>query len=81
MVRVIGIEHRKYTSKKTGKEVEGYNVYVEEPLDGVKGAEGVRTWAEWFSPEMFKDSDIALGVVGSISYNRYGRVERFIIAG
>ena len=25
---VIGIEHRSYVSKKTGKNVEGYNLYL-----------------------------------------------------
>lgn len=28
MITIVGIEYRKYKSKKTGKDVEGYNIHV-----------------------------------------------------
>ena len=69
---VIGIEHRSYVSKKTGKNVEGYNLYLtQEPDD--KNVMGVRCYSEWLSPEMYSD-DIEVGSEVTLSYNRFGRV-------
>ena len=69
---VIGIEHRSYVSKKTGKKVEGYNLYLSQEVDD-KNVLGVRCYSEWLSPEMFSD-EIEVGSVVSIGYNRFGRV-------
>ena len=49
MVQVIGIEHRKYKSKSTGRNVEGYNVYVSENFSATADADGVRAFSEWMS--------------------------------
>ena len=48
---VIGIEHRSYVSKKTGKNVEGYNLYLTQEVDD-KNVLGVRCYSEWISPEI-----------------------------
>lgn len=69
---VIGIEHRSYVSKKTGKDVEGYNLYLSQEVDN-KNVLGVRCYAEWLSPELFSD-EIEVGSVVSLGYNRFGRV-------
>ena len=69
---VIGIEHRSYVSKKTGKNVEGYNLYLTQVTDE-KNVMGVRCYSEWLSPEMFSD-DIEVGSEVMLSYNRFGRV-------
>lgn len=69
---VIGIEHRSYVSKKTGKNVEGYNLYLSQEVND-KNVLGVRCYSEWISPEMYSD-EIELGSVVSIGYNRFGRV-------
>ena len=69
---VIGIEHRSYVSKKTGKNVEGFNIYLSQDVDD-KNLLGVRCFTEWFSPELFSD-EIEVGSVVSLGYNRFGRV-------
>lgn len=69
---VIGIEHRSYVSKKTGKNVEGYNLYLSQEVDD-RNVMGVRCYSEWIAPEMYSD-DIEVGSVVSLSYNRFGRV-------
>lgn len=69
---VIGIEHRSYVSKKTGKNVEGYNLYLSQEVND-QNVLGVRCYSEWLSPELYSD-DIDVGSVVSLGYNRFGRV-------
>ena len=69
---VIGIEHRSYVSKKTGKNVEGYNLYLTQEHDD-KNLIGVRCYSEWLIPELYSD-DIEVGCEVSLSYNRFGKV-------
>lgn len=69
---VVGIEHRSYVSKKTGKNVEGYNLYLTQEVDD-KNVLGVRCFSEWLSPEMYSD-EIEVGCEVSLGYNRFGRV-------
>ena len=69
---VIGIEHRSYVSKKTGKNVEGYNLYLSQEVDG-RNVIGVRCFSEWIAPELYSD-DIEVGSEVSLGYNRFGRV-------
>lgn len=69
---VIGIEHRSYVSKKTGKNVEGYNLYLSQEVDD-KNVLGVRCYSEWLFPDMYSD-EIEVGSVVSLDYNRFGRV-------
>lgn len=76
---VIGIEHRSYVSKKTGKNVEGYNLYLTQDADD-KNLMGVRCYSEWLSPGMYSD-DIEVGSVVSLGYNRFGRVASVTVVG
>ena len=69
---VIGIEHRSYVSKKTGKNVEGYNLYLSQDVND-KNLLGVRCFSEWLSPDLYSD-EIEVGSVVSLGYNRFGRV-------
>lgn len=69
---VIGIEHRSYVSKKTGKNVEGYNLYLTQEVND-KNLLGVRCFSEWVSPELYSD-EIEVGSVVCLGYNRFGRV-------
>lgn len=69
---VIGIEYRSYVSKKTGKTVEGYNLYLSQDVYG-KNLLGVRCCSVWLSPELYSD-EIEVGSVVSLGYNRFGRV-------
>ena len=72
MSKVIGVEHRSYMSKKTGKNVEGYNLYLSQEADD-KNVMGVRCYSEWLSPGMYSDK-IEVGCEVSLGYNRFGRV-------
>ena len=69
---VIGIERRSYVSKKTGKNVEGYNLYLSQDVND-KNLLGVRCFSEWLSSELYSD-EIDVGSVVSLGYNRFGRV-------
>lgn len=69
---VIGIEYRSYVSKKTGKNVEGYNLYLSQEVDD-SNVMGVRCYSEWIAPELYSD-DIEVGCEVSLIYNRFGRV-------
>lgn len=75
--KVIGIEHRSYVSKKTGKNVEGYNLYLSQEVDD-KNLVGNRCYSEWLSPELFSD-EIVVGSELSLAYNRFGRVAGVIV--
>lgn len=70
---VIGIEHRSYVSKKTGKNVEGYNLYLSQDVND-RNLLGVRCFSEWLFPELYSD-EIEVGSVVSLGYNRFGRVD------
>lgn len=72
MFKVIGIEHRSYVSKKTGKDVEGYNLYLSHETND-SSVIGVRCFTEWLQPDMFSD-DIVVGCEVSLVYNRFGRL-------
>ena len=76
---VIGIEHRSYVSKKTGKNVEGYNLYLTQEVPDMSVI-GVRCYSEWLSPEMYSD-EIEVGSVVVLSYNRFGRVAGVQVVG
>lgn len=69
---VIGIEHRSYLSKKTGKNVEGYNLYLSQDVND-KNLLGVRCYSVWLSPDLYSD-EFEVGSVVSLGYNRFGRV-------
>lgn len=69
---VIGIEHRSYVSKRTGKEVEGYNLYLTQEFDD-KNLLGVRCYSEWLSPDVYFD-EIEVGSIVLLGFNRFGRV-------
>lgn len=77
--KVIGIEHRSYVSKKTGKNVEGYNLYLTQEVDD-KNVIGIRCYSQWLFPEMFSD-EIEVGSVVSLCYNRFGRVAGVQVVG
>lgn len=69
---VVGIEHRKYKSKQTGENVEGYNLYVTQSSDS-KELMGVRCLSFWLKPEVYSD-EIELDSEVRLSFNRFGKV-------
>lgn len=78
--KVIGIEHRSYLSKKTGKNVEGYNLYLTQEVDD-KNVLGVRCYSEWLSPEVYSSDEIEVGCEVLLIYNRFGRVAGVRVVG
>lgn len=79
MVTIVGIEYRKYKSKSTGKDVEGYNLHCTD--DNVSDTtEGVAVYSEWVSPQQFAELGVKVGDCGYLSHNRFGRVDAFVPA-
>lgn len=72
MYKVIGIQHRMYTNK-TGKEIEGYNLYCTYEEDGIDGLACLR---EWVSPDIMEESMVNVGDECELLYNRWGRIHR-----
>lgn len=79
MVKIVGIQRRQYTSKKTGKLVSGYNVFVNDD-EKLNGLDGVRCYDIWLSDERFNDLGLCVGMEGYLAYNRFGGVEGFRLA-
>lgn len=77
MYKVIGIQHRKYTNK-SGKEVEGYNLFLTYEDEAVNGLGALR---EWVNPETMEESMVNVGDECELMYNRWGRIERISVAG
>lgn len=75
MYKVIGIQHRKYTNK-SGKEVEGYNLFLTYEDKAVNGLGALR---EWVNPETMEDSMVNVGDDCELMYNRWGRIERISV--
>ena len=73
--KVIGIQHRKYTNK-TGKEVEGYNLFLTYEDKAVNGLGALR---EWVNPETMEESMVNVGDECELLYNRWGRVDRISV--
>lgn len=69
--KVIGIQHRKYTNK-SGKEVEGYNIFCTYEDDAVNGLGCLR---EWVNPEIMEESMVNVGDECELLYNRWGRID------
>lgn len=75
MYKVIGIQHRKYTNK-SGKEVEGYNLFLTYEDKAVNGLGALR---EWVNPETMEESMVNVGDECELLYNRWGRVDRISV--
>lgn len=76
MYEVIGIQHRKYVNK-SGRQVEGYNLFL---TYEDKNVDGMACLREWLSPDVLEDSGVAVGDSCELGYNRYGRVESIRIS-
>lgn len=79
MVKIVGIQRRQYVSKKTGKNVSGYNLFVTDD-EKLNGLEGVRAYDIWLSDDRFNELGVCVGMEGYLSYNRFGGVEGFRLA-
>lgn len=75
MYKVIGIQHRKYTNK-SGREVEGYNLFLTYEDKAVSGMGCLR---EWVNCETMEVSMVNVGDECDLLYNRWGRVDRISV--
>lgn len=73
MAKVIGIEKVNYISKKTGKEVNGYNIYYSYPLTK-EGSEGTKADHEYINADLFNSKGIMVGDEVEFQYNKFGSV-------
>lgn len=71
--QIIGIEFLDYVSKKTGKQVKGYNLYMTYEKEK---CDGLATLNEFVSEEIGKDVEVSDKV--QLFYNKYGKVDKVV---
>lgn len=77
MYKVIGFKKVDYVSKKDGQPRKGYEIYVEETTPGER-VEGIEVHE--FYLNAYNSAYVPrLGDTVKPSYNRYGRVDDFIV--
>ena len=80
-MEIIGIEYVKYTSKKTGKLVDGVNVYWRQllPITDKSGNElnnqGYACGHEYVKRDIFDKAGLSVGDSFQCLYNKYGSIE------
>lgn len=75
-MKVIGYQRSRFTVKDTGEVIEGYNLYLTEPREYVKGAACERVF---LSLKKLDGYVPALDDELELVYNRFGRVDRVIV--
>lgn len=73
--KLIGIQRLSYVSQRSGENVQGYSLFLEQPLTAPQ-SEGSRVDRYFVSDQVYETFPLPL-VVGSdylISFNRYGRL-------
>lgn len=82
-MKVVGIEPKRYTSKKTGREVMGFEMYFDKESEHVYGL-AVEEW--WISSEVYADfislfdgdPHKALGESVELFFNEFRRVKKIV---
>lgn len=82
-VKIIGIEPKKYFSKKRQREVTGFNLYFDQESEYVYG---ISVKEEWVSNEVYADfislfdgdPHRALGEQVEVYYNKYKSVKKIV---
>lgn len=79
---VVGFEKVRYTSKKTGREVEGFRFHCNDEDSRNLNLTGISVVSEFVSDEVgrqllrnFTKDDEILGANIAFRYNRFGRVD------
>lgn len=76
MYKFIGVQHREYVSKKTGKNVNGFNLFLgKERNDTIGVMPCVKPF--WLSDTKFNEFDVGSFVPGvslDVSFNEYGNI-------
>lgn len=82
---IVGFEKVRYTSKNTGKEVEGFRFHCTDDSER-KNLVGMSTFSEFVSDQVgrellrnFSTDDEVLGQIVEFRYNRFGRVSEIEI--
>lgn len=79
-MKVVGIREVKYTSKKTGNDVHGYDLYVELPSSKVQGVMTDKLFLSDYIIDKNHGKMPALGDEVNVFYNRFGRIESYEVA-
>ena len=82
-VKVVGIEPKRYTSKKTQQEVMGFRMYFDKESEHVYG---IAVREEWVSDDVYADfislfdgdPHKALGESVELFFNEYKRVKKIV---
>lgn len=77
-MKVVGIKEVNYTSKKTGKEVNGVEIHGVYPSSRCKL--GMLTDSQYLSMQIIKEHNNKLPNIGDeveFFYNKFGQVERY----
>lgn len=78
-MKVVGYRNVSYTSKKTGKEVNGVEIYGTYPSNNVVGE---ATGKEFLSQYIIEKHNGILPDVGDefdVSFNRFGQIDHYTI--
>lgn len=85
MYKIIGIENVSFKAQD-GNQIEGFNLYLTSPIDDKRGV-GSKTERIFCSSRKLSDVlavcphlDDLLGESVIVYYNRYGKVERVLLA-
>ena len=75
MMIVIGKEYLDYTSKKTGKQVKGYNLHLSYEKNNCNG---LAVMTEFVSEELGADVEVSDKI--ELLYNKFGKVSKINIS-
>lgn len=80
-VVLVGVGRVDYVSKKTGKPVKGWNLYITRQ-PGISESQRVKgeIAESLYVPDSFDASGFSVGFTYDVSFNRYGGVESIISA-
>lgn len=71
---LLGIEDLDYTSKKTGKQVQGCNIYVAEQIKKGKGQKCINFYLSALSEVYYDVHEVPIGSEIELHFNRFGNL-------
>lgn len=74
MVKLVGVKYVDYVSKRTGKKVQGYNLYFTE--SDVKGVVGLKVFESYVNVETYDSFFVNVSIDSPVIlfYNQYGNI-------
>ena len=81
MPTLVGMQKVRYNKKSDGSLVEGMTLHFQEPITSQNG-EGLRCFNEYVGQRIVDENpDLIVGMDYKIYYNRYQRVDGWILEG